>query len=118
MANMRNQVRLIGHLGKDPEIRETATGKKLARFSVATNETYINDKGERVSETQWHNIIAWGKTATFAEKALSKGSEVALEGKISTRQYTDKDGNRKSTTEIVASDFVTLGGKKTASVAA
>lgn len=114
MANMRNQVRLIGHLGKDPEMRETATGKKLARFSVATNETYINDKGERVSETQWHNIICWGKTATLAEKFLSKGTEVALEGKISTKQYTDKEGNRKATTEIVASDFVTLGGKKSA----
>jgi len=114
MANMRNQVRLIGHLGKDPEVRETATGKKLARFSVATNETYINDKGERVSETQWHNIICWGKTASLAEKLLSKGAEVALEGKISTRQYTDKDGNRKATTEIVANDFVTLGGKKSA----
>ncbi len=114
MANMRNQVRLIGHLGKDPEVRETATGKKLARFSVATNETYINDKGERVSETQWHNIICWGKTATLAEKVLSKGAEVALEGKISTKQYTDKDGNRKATTEIVATDFLAMGGKKSA----
>ena len=113
MANMRNQVRLIGHLGKDPEVRETTTGKKLARFSVATNETYINDKGERVSETQWHNITCWGKTASLAEKLLSKGSEVALEGKISTRQYNDKEGNRKFITEIVANDFVTMGSKKT-----
>ena len=109
MANMRNQVRLIGRLGKDPDVKETTTGKKLARLNLATNESYLNDKGERVSETQWHAVICWGRLATLAEKYLAKGNELAIEGKINNRSYQDKDGSRKFITEIVASDFVMLG---------
>lgn len=113
---MRNQVRLIGRLGKDPEIKETTTGKKLVRLNLATNESYLNDKGERVSETQWHSVICWGRLATLAEKYLLKGNELAIEGKINNRSYQDKDGTRKFIAEIVASDFVMLG-KRTSEAA-
>jgi single-strand DNA-binding protein len=83
----------------------------MARFSLATSESYKNDKGERVEETQWHNLIAWGKTAEIAGKYLSKGKEVAVEGKLVTRQYTDKDGNKRYTTEIVVNDLLLIGNK-------
>ena len=82
MYALKNKVQLIGNLGNNPEIRTTEGGKKMARFSVATNETYRTAKGEKVTETQWHNLIAWGKVADIAEQFLSKGSEVAIEGKL------------------------------------
>ena len=81
---------MIGNLGNAPEVRNTESGKKLARFSVATNEQYKNAQGERVTETQWHNLIAWGKVAEIAEKFLVKGTEVAIEGKLVNRNYMDK----------------------------
>lgn len=116
MGNMRNQVRLIGNLGKDPEIRDISETKKFAKISLATNETYLNDKGEKVTETQWHNIVFWGKLANLAEKYLVKGSEIAIEGKLTTRVFNDKDGHRRFITEIVGTDLVFLG-KKTAQAA-
>jgi single-strand DNA-binding protein len=116
MGNMRNQVRLIGNLGKDPEVREINNARKMAKFTLATNETYLNDKGEKVTETQWHNVVCWGKLANLTEKYLAKGSEIALEGKLTTRVYTDKDGQRRFITEVVGSDLVMLG-KKTAQAA-
>jgi single-strand DNA-binding protein len=112
MYALKNKVQLIGNLGGKPEIRNLEGGKKLARFSVATNETYRNAKGEKVTETQWHNLVAWGKVADIAEKYMDKGSEVAIEGKLTNRTYTDKDGNKKSITEIQVSEVLLLGEKK------
>lgn len=109
MYALKNKVQLIGNLGNAPEIRNTENGKKLARFSVATNETYKNQKGEKITETQWHNLIAWGKLADLAEKFLSKGSEVAIEGKLMSRTYTDKEGNKKYITEVQVNELLMLG---------
>ncbi len=111
MYSLRNKVQLIGNLGNNPEIRTTESGKKLVKLSVATNETYTNAKGEKVKETQWHNLIAWGKLADIAEKYLNKGSEVAVEGKLITRDYTDKEGNKKYVTEIQVNELLMLGSK-------
>jgi single-strand DNA-binding protein len=109
MYSLRNKVQLIGNLGKTPEVKTTESGKKLAKFSVATNEIYTNVKGEKVKETQWHNLVAWGKVADVAEKYLGKGSEVAVEGKLVTKDYLDKDGNKKYVTEIQANEILMLG---------
>lgn len=114
MNALRNKVTLIGNLGNAPEIRTLESGKKMAKFSVATNETYRNAKGEKVTETQWHNLVAFGKTAEIAEKYLTKGKEVAVEGKLTTRTYNDKDGNKKYFTEIQVSELVLLGAKASA----
>ena len=111
MYALKNKVQLIGNLGAAPEVRTTETGKKLVRFSIATNETYRSSEGEKKTETQWHNIIAWGNLAEIAEKYLSKGSEVALEGKLMNRNYTDREGNKKYFTEIQANELLMLGGK-------
>lgn len=114
MYALKNKVQLIGNLGNTPEVKNTESGKKLARFSVATNESYRNAKGEKIIETQWHNLIAWGKVADIAEKYLAKGTEVAIEGKLITRNYTGKDGNKKYVTEIQVKELLLLGSKATA----
>ena len=111
MYALRNKVQLIGNLGNAPEIRKTETGKKLARFSVATNESYRNAQGEKITETQWHNLVAWGKLAEIVEKYLNKGSEVVIEGKLINRSYTDKEGNKKYVTEVEVSELLMLGSK-------
>ena len=111
MNALRNKVQLIGNLGHAPEVKQTESGKKLVKFSVATNEVYHNAKGEKVKETQWHNLIAWGKLADIVEKYLNKGSEVAVEGKLITRNYNDKEGNKKYITEIQVNELLMLGGK-------
>ena len=95
MNNLRNKVQLIGHLGNDPEIKELDGGKTVAKFSMATSEMYKNKSGEKVTETQWHNIVAWNGTAKIVEKLFKKGNEVAIEGKLTTRSWDDKDGNKK-----------------------
>ncbi len=105
MNNLRNSVRLIGNLGMDPEVKDLNGGKKLAKFSVATKEEYTTRSGERASETQWHNVIAWGKLAEQAEADFKKGSFVSIEGKIVTRNYTDKNGQKRYITEIVANEL-------------
>lgn len=110
MNQVRNSVRLIGHLGQDPEFKEVGKSK-LVKFSLATKESYKNDKGEKVDETQWHNLIAWGKQAEIADKYLKKGSEIAVEGKLTNRSYEDKDGNRRYVHEIVVRDFSFVGKK-------
>jgi single-strand DNA-binding protein len=115
MYALKNKVQLIGHLGNAPEVKTTESGKKLARFSVATNESYRNAKGEKVTETTWHNLVAWGKVADIAEKYLNKGSEVAIEGKLINRSYTDKDGNKKYITEVQVNELLMLGSKAEAS---
>jgi len=114
MYALRNRVQLIGNLGAAPEIKTLKEGKKMARFSVATNESYRNAKGEKITETQWHNLVAWGKVAEIAEKYLTKGKEVVVEGKLITRNYNDKEGNKKSITEIEVSDLLLMGGKEKA----
>ena len=109
MYTLKNKVQLIGHLGIAPEVRTTKAGKKMVRFSMATNEVYKNVNGEKVTETQWHNLIAWGKVADLAEKFLSKGSEVAIEGKLINNNYTDKDGNKKYSTEVHVNELLLMG---------
>ncbi|MBW6482446.1 MAG: single-stranded DNA-binding protein [Vicingaceae bacterium] len=112
MSNLKNKVQLIGNIGNAPEIINLEGGKKLAKFSVATNESYKTAKGETVKETQWHNLIAWGKTAEIVEKYLTKGNEVAIEGKLTSRSYEDKAGVKKYVTEVVVNELLMLGGKK------
>ena len=109
--NLRNKVQLIGNLGMDPEVKEVKNGKKMAKFSLATNETYKNSAGEKVTDTQWHNIVVWGSAAGVAERFLQKGSEVAVEGKLVNRSYNDKEGNKKYITEIEVRDILLLGKK-------
>ena len=106
MNNLKNKVQLIGNLGMNPEIKTLDSGKKLAKFSIATNESYKNAKGEKIEDTQWHNLIAWGKTADIIEKYLEKGNEVAIEGKLTNRSYDDKDGNKRYITEIVINEIL------------
>ena len=111
MNALRNKVQLIGNLGNNPEVITLDSGKKLAKFSIATNESYKNAQGEKVTDTQWHNVIAWNKTAEIVEKYLSKGNEVAVEGKLTSRSYEDKEGVKKYITEIVVNELLMLGGK-------
>jgi len=113
MYALKNKVQLIGHLGGKPEVKETESGKKLATFSIATNESYRNAKGEKITETQWHRVVAWGKVAEIAEKYLDKGKEIAVEGKLVNRSYTDKDGIKKYITEVQISELLMLGAKPT-----
>ena len=112
MNTLRNSVRLIGNLGMNPEVKETANGKKLAKFSLATTETHMDAGGSKVKETSWHNLVLWGKQADIAGKYLKKGNEIAVEGKLTSRNYTDKEGVKKYFTEIIVNEFVMLGGKK------
>lgn len=109
MSTLRNTVQLIGHVGNDPEIVNLESGKKLAKFSVATNESYKNSKGEKITDTQWHNIVAWGKTAELVENYVPKGKEVGIEGKLTSRSYEDKDGIKRYITEIVCNELLLLG---------
>ncbi|MGJ8660262.1 MAG: single-stranded DNA-binding protein [Cellulophaga fucicola] len=109
MNALRNRVQLIGNLGNDPEIMNLDGGKKLARFSVATNETYKNAAGEKVTDTQWHNVVAWGKTAEIVENYLTKGKEIALEGKLVNRSYETKEGEKKYSTEVNCNEILMLG---------
>lgn len=106
----------MGHLGQNPEIKHTPNGKKVATFSLATNETYIDSHGQKISETMWHSLVAWGKLADLAERFLSKGFEVCVEGKISNRNYVDKAGTKKYYTEIVLSDILLMNNKDKAKV--
>jgi len=107
-----NRVILIGNLGKDPEIRSLEGGVKKASFSLATTETYKGKGGERIDQTEWHNIILWRGLAEVAESYLKKGSTIYLEGKIKSRDYTDKDGNKRYITEIIGDNMVMLGPKR------
>jgi len=111
MNTLRNKVQLIGNIGNAPEIITLDSGKKLAKFSIATNESYKNSDGEKVTETQWHNLVAWNKTAEIVAQYLDKGKEVAIEGKLTTRSYDDKDGNKRYITEVIVSELLMLGSK-------
>ncbi|MFN8342050.1 MAG: single-stranded DNA-binding protein [Cyclobacteriaceae bacterium] len=111
MQSMRNSVQLIGRLGQDPDVK-TFGDKMKASFSIATNDTYKNNNGEKVEDTQWHNVVVWGKLAEVAGKYLHKGSEVAVEGKLTHRDYQTKEGEKRYITEINVNDLVLIGGKK------
>lgn len=111
MNTLRNKVQLIGNLGANPEIRSFDNGKTVARFSLATSDSYQDANGKKISETQWHNLVAWGGLAKIIEKYLTKGSEVAVEGKLTHRTYEDKDGNKKYFTEVVLHDMVMLNNR-------
>ncbi|WP_183577013.1 single-stranded DNA-binding protein [Mucilaginibacter sp. X5P1] len=108
MNTLKNSVRLVGNLGMDPEVKSFDNNRKLARLSIATNESYKNDKGEKVTETQWHHLVLWGAQAKLAEDYLKKGDEVAIEGKLANRNYTDKDGVKRYVTEIVVNEFLKM----------
>lgn len=112
MSTLNNKVQLIGNLGKDPEVKEFEGGRKVANFPLATTESYKNDAGEKISETSWHSIVAWNGLATIAEKYLNKGKEVALEGRLTYRNYEDKEGNKKYFTEIILSQIQLLRNGK------
>ncbi len=109
MNAIKNKVQLIGNLGQDPEIVTLENGNKLAKFSIATNESYKNKEGEKVTETQWHNVVAWGKTAEIVENYLAKGKEVAVEGKLMHRTYETKEGEKRYVTEVRCNELLMLG---------
>lgn len=111
MNNLRNRVQLIGRLGSDPESKQVNGDRMLTKFSLATNESYRNSAGEKVEETQWHNVIAWGKIAEIAGKYLKKGSEVAIEGKLIHRSY-EVNGDKKYITEINMNEMLMVGAKE------
>lgn len=115
MNQLRNSVQLLGRVGQDPELRTFEKGSTLLTFSLATNDYYKNKDGEKVQETQWHNIKAWGKTAEFLHQFVSKGSEILVQGKLMYRSYEDKGGEKKYISEIQVSEFLQLGKREVSS---
>ncbi len=111
MNSLRNKVQLIGNLGNDPEIITLESGKKLAKFSLATNESSKDASGQKVDNVQWHNLIAWNKTADIVEKYVTKGKEIAIEGKLTSRSYETKEGEKRYVTEVVVNELLMLGNK-------
>jgi single-strand DNA-binding protein len=109
MNALKNKVQLIGNLGQDPEIVSLENGSKLAKFSIATSESYKNAQGQKVEDTQWHNIVAWGKTAEIVENFLAKGKQVAIEGKLTHRSYETKEGEKRYITEVRCNELLMLG---------
>jgi single-strand DNA-binding protein len=106
MTTLRNSVQLIGNTGADPEVKSFGSDRKVARFSMATSESYLNDKGEKIEETQWHRLVAWGKVAERIEKSVKKGHYIAVTGKLATNNWEDKYGNKRQTVEVVINDFL------------
>jgi single-strand DNA-binding protein len=111
MNSLRNKVQLIGNLGNDPEIITLESGKKLAKFSLATNESYKDASGQKIDKVEWHNLVAWNKTAEIVEKYVTKGKEVAVEGKLTSRSYETKEGEKRYITEVVVNELLMLGNK-------
>lgn len=109
MNAMKNKVQLIGHVGQAPEIKTFDGGKKVANITIATNDYYINEKGDKVEQTEWHKVCAWGKVADIIEKYVEKGKEIAIEGKLTHRSYDDKDGIKRYVTEVVANEILLIG---------
>jgi single-strand DNA-binding protein len=105
-----NKVILIGNLGKDPEVRYTPSGQAVANFTLATSKTWNDKQGQRQEKTEWHRIVAWGKTAELCGEYLAKGRQVYIEGELETRQWDDRDGNKRYTTEVKAQQVTFLGG--------
>ena len=112
MSSVRNSVQLVGNLGKDVEIKEFDSGSVMVSFTLATNEYYKNSKGEKVQETQWHKVVAWGKLGELMHKYLAKGSEVLVKGRLVSRTYNDKEGNTRYVTEVIANDFIVFSRKQ------
>ncbi|HMQ60255.1 MAG TPA: single-stranded DNA-binding protein [Flavilitoribacter sp.] len=108
MNGLKNSILLIGNLGRDPETKTLESGRSFARFTMATSESYRNANGDKVTSTQWHNIVAWGKTAEVAGNLLKKGKEVAVRGKLTYRNYKDKEGIDRSIPEVVVDEFALL----------
>ncbi len=106
MNTLRNKVQLIGNLGNDPEIITLDSGQKLAKFSLATNEYYKDADGQKQTKTEWHNLVAWNKTAELIENYVTKGKEIAIEGKLTNRSWDDKEGNKRYTTEVVVNELL------------
>ncbi|MDY7396814.1 single-stranded DNA-binding protein [Aureibaculum sp. 2210JD6-5] len=112
MSTIKNHVQLIGNVGQEPTITNLESGKKVARLSLATNEYYKNGKGEKQTDTNWHAVVAWGKTAEIIEKYAEKGKEIGVVGKLKTRTYTEpKEGNLRYVTEVVADEILLMGSK-------
>lgn len=111
MISLKNNVQLIGRLGNEPKVRTFEGGKKMATFSLATNEPYTNAKGEKVENTQWHNVVVWGNKVDAVENYLKKGNEISMNGKLINRSY-EKEGEKKHITEITMNAFLMIGGKK------
>lgn len=109
MSTLKNKVQLIGHVGGEPIMTNLESGKNVIRLSLATNEHYKNAEGEKQSDTNWHNLVAWGKTADIIEKYVTKGKEIAVEGKLTSRSYEDKDGIKRYVTEVVVNEILLLG---------
>jgi len=107
-----NKAIIIGHLGKDPEVRSTTTGKQVANFSVATSERFTSKDGTKNTKTEWHNIVAWGRNAEVCERYLHKGDPVMIEGSIQTRKWEDREGNTRYSTEILVQRLQLMGGKR------
>lgn len=115
MNNIRNSVRLVGHLGGDPEFKKLDNGTALTKFRFATNEYYKGNEGEKMVTTQWHNCVAWGKTAELMNQYLKKGQEVILSGRINYNSYKDKNGNNREKAEIIVNEFSKVGKKESQS---
>ena len=111
MSTIKNYVQLIGNVGQEPTITNLESGKKVARFSLATNEYYKDAKGEKQTDTNWHTVVAWGKTAEIIEKFVGKGKEIGVTGKLKTRTYTTDEGNERYVTEVEANEILLLGSK-------
>lgn len=111
MNSIRNQVQLIGNVGQAPQVTNLEDGKKLARFNVATNEHYRNAQGEKLTDTQWHQLVCWGKVAEIVESYVDKGKEIAVNGKLIHRQYNTAEGERRYVTEIEVKEILLLGSK-------
>ncbi len=112
MTSLSNSVHLIGNLGQDPEVRELDNGRMMARFSLATSDTYRNQAGEKVTNTDWHHLVAWGRQAKIASKYLHKGDKIAVEGKLTTRSWEDKNGEKHYVTEVQVNQILMLRNKK------
>ena len=112
MSSIRNYVHLLGNIGEDPKVTKLDSGKKVARFSLATNENYKDSNGDKQQRTDWHTIVAWGKTAEIVEEYAHKGKQVAVVGKLKTRTYTEpKEGHERRVTEVIADEILLLGSK-------
>lgn len=110
MSTLKNQVQLIGNVGQEPQVTVLENGKKVARISLATNENFKNSKGERQTNTDWHQLVAWGKVASLIEEYVFTGKEIAVQGKLSSRSYEDKEGIKRHVTEVIVSEILFLGG--------
>jgi len=108
MNSFKNNVQLIGHVGQEPEIITTESGKKLAKLSLATNDSFTNNQGEKITNTDWHNIIAWNGIANIIEQYVAKGKEIGIQGKLTTRSWEDKEGVKRYTTEVVCNEILLL----------